>query len=81
MGLLALALAACQADVPHDVAGNGADRDAPATTADPRPPPLPPPGLPARPREQAAPAATLARYDGYGELRFGMTEEIGRAHV
>jgi hypothetical protein len=73
LSLLALALAACNAGPPS---GGPAALPAPAadqTPADGSPAPPPAAATPAPP-----PGHGLARYDGYGDLRFGMTEAEAR---
>lgn len=72
--VLVLALAACNAQPPAQDAGDVAapppidqpEQDVPPATA-PVPAPTPPP------------ASGLARFDGYGDMRFGMSEAEARA--
>jgi len=72
LSLLVLALAACNAETPPAAAGGDAtpppldqpDQDVPPATA----PVGPPAAVPGQ-----------ARYDGYGDMRFGMTEAEARA--
>lgn len=76
---LAAALAACDADrVP---AADGAADDAAAPPVDAAPATPPPAGAdPAAPTPASdAPGSGLARYDGYGDMRFGMGEAEARA--
>ena len=68
VSLLALTLAACQPEAPTPAA------DSPA----PAPAPTPAQASPA-PAAPAPSAAALARFDGYGSLRFGMSEADARA--
>lgn len=85
VALLAIALSACTAERAPSVEEGAAPADAPDAMAnDPAaPPPMeqdvaaPPPDAPA-PGSDAAPgadAASLARFDGYGDLRFGMSAQ------
>jgi hypothetical protein len=71
VALLALALAACTPDRP---AGDGQATD--DATADAPAADIPPATAP--PAAAPAPATGRARFDGYGDLRFGMTEAEGR---
>jgi hypothetical protein len=66
LSLLVFALAACNPERPADEAQQPATPpiDQPARDVPPATAPVPVP----------APAAGLARYDGYGDMRFGMTE-------
>lgn len=66
--LLVVALSACNDGRPA-ADTTGEDATAPATTEPVAPPPVAP--APATP----GPDAGLARYDGYGDMRFGMTAE------
>lgn len=75
--LLAGALVACGgergAGRTHDRAAPGADQAADDAPAAPAPPADTPPAAPSTPAPATPPAADrLARFDGYGELRFGM---------
>jgi hypothetical protein len=71
LSLLVLALAACNAESPAD-----AER---TTTPPPveQPPQDVPPATAPVPAPQ--PSSGLARFDGYGDMRFGMTEAAARA--
>lgn len=75
----ATSLAACNADRPPSpavtapAATTPAD-DAAATQPAPAPAPTPAPGA----ATDAPPGSGLARYDGYGDMRFGMTEDEAR---
>lgn len=75
LSLLLLALAACDADrapAPADDVATPPDVSAGTAPADRVPPPVEP--APASPAPaEPAPADGLARFDGYGDMRFGMT--------
>jgi len=81
IAVLVLLLAACNAEAPPAAPTGEASR----TPADAPSPALPPPALPPPSRQEQAPAPAqdqthgMARFDGYGELRFGMTEAEARA--
>lgn len=76
----ATSLAACNADRPPapaattpaatTPAGTPPSQDAAVTQPAPTPAPAPAPGAP--------PGSGLAHYDGYGDMRFGMTEDEAR---
>lgn len=69
LSLLALALAACNAQAPAD---DGQPAAAPPAVEQPAQD-VPPATAPA-PAPTPAPESGLARFDGYGDMRFGMTE-------
>lgn len=70
--LMVLALAACSADRAPAPADDVATR--PDASAEPAPAdPVPQPAEPAPASPAPAPADGLARFDGYGDMRFGMT--------
>lgn len=66
LSLLVLALVACNAERP---AGEAQEPATPPPSEQPAPTPVPTPD----------PGSGLARYDGYGDMRFGMTEVDARA--
>jgi hypothetical protein len=73
--LLVIGLAACQASQP----GAGAAGQTPAGTDGATDTASAPPPAPAQPAQPATPPGSgLARYDGYGDMRFGMTEAEAR---
>jgi hypothetical protein len=76
---LVIALAACNAERPAEPAAtppSSAGQQTPQTPAgQPAPTPLPPAEQPAPTPPAPAPASGLARFDGYGDMRFGMTAE------
>ena len=80
--LLLLALTACNADHTSAPADDAATTPAPAAPADAAPADsVPPPAEPAPatpPSPAPAPADDLARFDGYGDMRFGMTAAQAR---
>ena len=82
VSLLLLALTACNADHTPAPADDAATTPAPAAPADAAPAdsvPLPAEPSPAAPPTPApAPADDLARFDGYGDMRFGMTAAQAR---
>lgn len=73
--LLLLALAACNADRTPAPADDVATTPAPAASVDAAPvDSVPPPVEPTSPAPtEPAPTDSLARFDGYGDMRFGMT--------
>lgn len=73
--LLALGLSACQREAAP--AAQPAP-SAPAETAADQPAEDVPPATAPTPMPTPAPAETLARFDGYGDLRFGMSAEQAR---
>ena len=74
VSLLVLALSACNGERP------AAEPGQPAPAADAPVADVPPAATPANPPVEAPdPAAGLARFDGYGDMRFGMSESEARA--
>lgn len=69
---IAAALPACNADRATPAPATPPASDAPAT-------PTPAPPRPEAATPAPAPEAGLARFDGYGDMRFGMTEAEARA--
>ena len=82
---IAVSLTACNADRPAaaDGASATAADAAPGTAAtvpaatSPAPAPAPAP-VPGAGDDMPAPGSGLARFDGYGDMRFGMTEDAAR---
>jgi hypothetical protein len=70
--VLVLALSACKREAPVETTPV-ADDAPPATDQSAQEPP--PADVPMTPAESSTPVATDARFDGYGDMRFGMTAD------
>jgi hypothetical protein len=78
LSLLLLALAACNAEQTPAPADDVATTQRPASPTDSAPADSAPPPVEPTPTTPPAPADDLARFDGYGDMRFGMTAAQAR---
>jgi hypothetical protein len=78
LSLLLLALAACNAEQTPAPADDVAIAQKPASPTDSAPADSAPPPVEPTPTTPPAPADDLARFDGYGDMRFGMTAAQAR---